>query len=304
MEFGKVEPHEVAAIDFTLPADPGFTTDTLKSNRSGQKLKIHVGCVTWGAKDWVGEVYPPGVKESMFWEAYAKQFNCMELNATFYQVYHTETLTKWKERVAVNPDFLFCPKFSRQISHAASLKTVYELTTTFYEGILAFGEKLGPLFLQLSDYFGPERFAELETYLKQLPKDIPVFVELRHERWFSDKPLQEKVFSMLKNLNIGAVITDAAGRRDAVHMHLPTPAAFIRFVGNQLHPTDYQRADDWVKRIKTWQEQGLESLFLFVHQHYNVTEPKLADYFISKLNQELGLALKRPQFIQKPLALF
>ena len=305
MEFGKVQPQEIPFIDFSLPPDPDFNRATFGNNPSPQKLKAHVGCVTWGSKDWVGEVYPPGTKDAQFWEAYAKQFSCMELNATFYQVYPAETIAKWKERVATNPGFLFCPKFSKQISHVSSLKAAYDLTTTFYESILAFGEKLGPLFLQLSDYFGPERFAELESYLKQLPKEVPVFIELRHERWFSDKQLQEKVFSMFRSLNIGAVITDAAGRHDAVHMHLPVPAAFIRFVGNSLFPeSNYQRADDWVKRIKSWQQQGLQSLYFFVHLQQTTGEAKLADYFIEKLNEELGLELKRPQFFQKPLALF
>lgn len=305
MEFGKVEPHQVAAIDFSLPPDPAFTIETFKNNPTQQKLKVHVGCVTWGTKDWVGEIYPEGTKDSKFWEAYARQFSLMELNATFYQLYPAETLTKWKERVAANPDFLFCPKFPRQISHAQSLYGAQELTTIFYENMLAFGEKLGPLFLQLSDYFGPERFAELETYLKQLPQDVPVFVELRHERWFSDAQIREKVFSMLRNLNIGAVVSDVAGRRDAVHMHLPTPCAFIRFVGSSLHPDiNHQRADAWLKRIKSWQQQGLQSLFLFVHLQQTVAEAKLADYFISKLNLELGLELKRPHFIAKPLSLF
>lgn len=303
MEFGKVALQELPSVDFTLPSDPAFTTDTLNS-KPKQALQVHVGCVTWGTKDWVGEVYPPGTKESKFWEAYAKQFDCMELNATFYQVYNAETIAKWKERVAPNPGFLFCPKFPKQISHVSSLKAAYELTTTFYEGILAFGGKLGPLFLQLSEYFGPERFTELESYLKQLPKEVQVFVELRHERWFSDKQWQEKIFSMFRSLNIGAVITDAAGRRDAVHMHLPTRSVFIRFVGNHAHPTNFQRADDWVERIKSWQQQGLEYLFLFVHLQQTVAEPKLADYFIQRLNLKLGLQLKRPQFIEKPLQLF
>lgn len=305
MEFGKVEPHEVAVIDFSLPSDPAFTTETFRSNPHQQNLKVHVGCVTWGTKDWVGEVYPAGTKDSKFWEAYARQFSLMELNATFYQLYPAEVIAKWKERVAANPDFLFCPKFPKQISHAQSLYGAQELTTIFYENILAFGEKLGPLFLQLSDYFGPERFTELEVYLKQLPKDIPVFVELRHERWFSDVPIRENVFAMLRSLNIGAVITDVAGRRDAAHMHLPTPNAFVRFVGNSLHPAiNFQRADAWVKRIKGWQEQGLQSLFLFVHLQQTVGEAKLADYFMDKLNQELGLEMKRPRFIEKPLELF
>ena len=57
---------------------------------------------------------------------------------------------------------------------------------------------------------------------------------------------------------MGAVITDTAGRRDCVHQRLTTPFAFIRFVGNNLHPTDYSRMDDWVERIQEWFDQGLE----------------------------------------------
>lgn len=305
MEFGKVEPHEIAAIDFGLPADPEFTTETFKSNPTQQKLKVHVGCVTWGTKDWVGEIYPEGTKDSKFWEAYARQFSLMELNATFYQLYPAEIIAKWKERVAANPDFLFCSKFPKQISHAQSLYGAQQLTTIFYENMLAFGEKLGPLFLQLSDYFGPERFTELEMYLKQLPQDVPVFVELRHERWFYDKLWQEKVFAMFKSLNIGAVITDVAGRRDVAHMHLPVSSAFIRFVGNYEMPIlTYKRADAWIDRIKTWQQQGLQSLYLFVHLQQSLLEPKMVDYFIDRLNIELGLEVKRPRFIVKNPELF
>lgn len=305
MEFGKVEPHEVTAIDFSLPPDPAFTTATLKISSNDQKLKVYVGCVTWGTKDWIGEVYPEGTKESKFWEAYTRQFSLMELNATFYQLYPAETLAKWKDRVAGNPDFLFCPKFPKQISHAQSLYGVQDLTNIFYENVQAFGEKLGPMFLQLSDYFGPERFSELEAYLQQLPKDIQVFVELRHERWFSDAANREKVFAMLRSLNLGAVISDVAGRRDAAHMYLSTPSAFVRFVGNSLYPTiNHQRADAWVKRIKSWQEQGLQSLYLFVHIQQTVGEAKLADYFMKRLNEELDLELKRPRFFKKPLELF
>ena len=33
MEFGRVDPHELALIDFTLPPDPELTINTLKARK-------------------------------------------------------------------------------------------------------------------------------------------------------------------------------------------------------------------------------------------------------------------------------
>ncbi|MGF7039550.1 DUF72 domain-containing protein [Mucilaginibacter lappiensis] len=297
MEFGRVNPEELAAVDFTLPPDPELTINTLKAAKSNQSLQVHVGCAKWGRKEWIGQIYPPKTKEANFLDEYVKHFDCIELNATFYNVYGPDTITKWKAKAESNPHFKFCPKFSQSISHIRRLKNAEDITTSYYEGIMAFGDKLGPLFLQLSDNYTPKSFPELKAYLEQLPKDVPVFVELRHKEWFAVPENRDKVFAMLRDLNIGAVITDATGRRDVVHMNLPTPHAFIRFVGNGLHPTDYARVDEWVERIKQWQQLGLQSVWFLMHQHEEEFSPKLADYVVEKLNEALGMQLKRPQFI-------
>jgi len=168
---------------------------------------------------------------------------------------------------------------------------------------MAFGDKLGPLFLQLGDNYTPKSFADMKVYLQSLPKDVPVFVEVRHKDWFT-APYKDELFGMLKELNIGAVITDASGRRDCVHMELPTPHAFIRFVGNSLDKTDYQRVDEWVDRIKGWATQGLQSVWFFMHQHDERYSPELADYVSDELNKALGLHLRRPVFIGKDKGLF
>ena len=297
MEFGRVNPEELATVDFTLPPDPELTINTLKAAKSNQPLQVHVGCAKWGRKEWIGQIYPPKTKEANFLDEYVKHFDCIELNATFYNVYGPDTITKWKAKAESNPHFKFCPKFSQSISHIRRLKNAEDITTSYYEGVMAFGDKLGPLFLQLSDNYTPKSFPELKAYLEQLPKDVPVFVELRHKEWFAVPENRDKVFAMLRDLNIGAVITDATGRRDVVHMNLPTPHAFIRFVGNGLHPTDYTRVDEWVERIKQWQQLGLQSVWFLMHQHEEEFSPKLADYVVEKLNEALGTQLKRPQFI-------
>jgi uncharacterized protein YecE (DUF72 family) len=301
MEFGRVTPEELPLIDFTLPPDPELTIQTLTSAKNDQPLQVHVGCAKWGRKEWVGQIYPPKTKDANFLDEYVKHFDSIELNATFYNLYPASTIAKWKEKAQLNPDFKFCPKFSQSISHIRRLKNAEEITTTFYEGILAFGDKLGPLFLQLSDNFTPKSFPELKAYLEQLPKDIPVFVELRHKEWFANDEVRQAVFNLFHELNLGAVITDASGRRDCVHMNLPTPHAFIRYVGNGLTPSDYKRCDEWIDRIKQWRDMGLKSVWFFMHQHEEEYSPKLADYVVEELNKKLNLSIRRPMFLNKGL---
>jgi uncharacterized protein YecE (DUF72 family) len=304
MEFGRVTTAELIEVDFTLPPDPELTIKTLQAAKNDKPLQVHVGCAKWGRKEWVGKIYPPKTKDANFLDEYVKHFDCIELNATFYNVYPPETITKWKEKAAVNPDFKFCPKFSQSISHIRRLKNAEEITTKYYEGIMAFGDKLGPLFLQVGDNFTPKSLPDLKAYLEQLPKDVPVFLELRHKEWFADTANRTEIFNLLHQLQIGAVITDASGRRDVVHMELPTPHAFIRFVGNSLDPTDYARCDEWIDRIKQWQQMGLQSVWFFMHQHDERYSPELADYVVEQLNKKLGLSLQRPNFIDRDKGLF
>ena len=141
-------------------------------------------------------------------------------------------------------------------------------------------------------------------YLEKLPDDYDVFVEVRHPDWYADAGARKDMFDMMRDLKKGAVITDASGRRDCVHMELSTPDAFIRFVGNGLHPTDFSRIDSWVNRLADWKDQGLNKIYFFLHQHDEKDTPILADYTIKKLNGKLGTDLKGPQIIEKPEGLF
>lgn len=298
MEFGKVPSEELGLVNFTLPPDPDFTLSTLTHEKLTQHLQAHVGCAKWGRKEWVGQIYPKGTKDAAFLNEYVKHFDTIELNATFYKIYEPEFIERWRKKAAENPAFRFCPKISRPISHIRRLKNSEDLTTAFLTGIHALGNLLGPIFLQLGDSFGPKNLPELQHYLEHLPKDVTFFVELRHQEWFSNPEFRTEVFNLLRQLKIGAVITDAAGRRDCLHMHLPTPHAFIRFVGNNLHPTDYTRVDEWVNRIKQWADAGLQSLWFFMHQLDEKDSPVLCDYLIRRLNEELGLNIRRPVFME------
>jgi uncharacterized protein YecE (DUF72 family) len=123
---------------------------------------------------------------------------------------------------------------------------------------------------------------------------LQFFLEVRHAGWFSKEDIREELFSTLKQLNVGAAITDTADRRDCAHMYLTMPVTFIRFVGNSLHKTDFSRIDEWVSRIKEWLNTGLQEVFFFMHMHDEATSPELCVYLVEKLNTVCGLDLKPP----------
>jgi uncharacterized protein YecE (DUF72 family) len=301
MDFGRVPENDLNKIDFSLPPEPAMNKLVLK----GKKVKspeVYIGCAKWGRKEWLGKIYPKGTKEANFLDEYVKHYNSIELNATHYKLYKPSDLQKWIDKVK-DKDFKFSPKVYQGISHFGSFRDKQFLTDTFLESIVSLGKHLGPTFLQVSDKFGPKRKDELFEYLGSLPKDVQFFLEVRHPDWFV-KPTSEELFQKLKQLKIGAVITDTAGRRDCCQMHLTIPKTFIRFVGNSLHKTDFPRIDAWVERLKYWLDNGIQEINFFMHMHDEATSPELTVYLVEKMNKVCGLHLTAPKFVNgqpKPL---
>lgn len=290
MEFGKVEEHELELIDFSLPDDPQENADILRQGKGD--TQFYIGCAKWGRKDWVGKLYPPKTKEKDFLEHYARKFNCIEFNAVYYKMPFPTDVWKWKSKVPDN--FLFCPKFTNTITHLKRLKNVDFETGKFLEAITEFKENLGPIFLMPHPQTAPKHIDNIYDFIEKFPKDVELFLELRHPDWYING-YHKELYNFLKEQQRGTIITDASGRRDCVHMHLTTPECFIRFVGNSLHRTDYERIDGWVQRIKLWMNQGLQKCYFFMHQHEELHSPELIKYLIEQLNKECGTNIEPPK---------
>lgn len=300
MNFGNIPKEELKDVDFSLPADGSLTLDVLRKQTPTNNLISYVGCAKWGRNEWKGLIYPQKTKSSLFLDEYLKHFNSIELNATYYQIPKREQVITWRKKAeAEGLDFKFCPKISKAISHIKRLKGAEDATSQFLESIVEFGHYLGPCFLQLNESFSPASLQILSDYLESLPRDFNLFLEVRHPAWFSDIQARTALFEMLRFKNIGAVITDASGRRDCLHMELPTPHAFIRFVGNGLHESDFRRVDEWIDRIKRWKDNGLQSAYFFLHQHDEKDTPVLADYTVKRWNEVLGTELSPPGILNR-----
>jgi uncharacterized protein YecE (DUF72 family) len=303
MDFGKVTTADLKLVDHQLPPDATSTSDMLLRSSHSDHTSYFVGCAKWGRDEWKGLIYPTETKAADFLDEYAKQFNAIELNASFYKVPTEASVESWRSKVEANAlnGFSFVPKFPKSISHFKKLQHAEEITDRFVHAISGLGTHLGPCFLQLSDAFAPKDYAVLESYLRTLPSELRVFVELRNSGWFSDTAVRAAVVGLFRSLNVGWVITDTSGRRDLLHMELTTPEAFIRFEGNgkEMMLSDAKRIEDWVTRIKTWVDQGLKVVYFFLHQLDEADTPKLASITIDELNKQLKAGLQPVRFISE-----
>ncbi len=286
MKFGKVENPDL--VDFTMPEDHPDTVKILSKHKNDNEFEAYVGCAKWNRQDLKG-FYPRGTKDELTY--YSTQFNSIELNATFYKMPDWKQVETWKNKT---PDgFKFFPKITDLITHYRRLINVEEPIQNFANAVSNFDEKLGMAFMQLHDNFKPKDFDRLKSVLENFPEEIPLAVEVRNEEWFSNTEVSDEFSAVLQKQNMANIIVDTAGRRDMMHMRLTSPIAFIRYVGAN-HISDKLRLDDWIHRLKTWKEQGLQKLYFFVHQNLEVESPLLAAYFIEKLNEELKTELKIP----------
>ena len=294
MKFGKLQSLE--GVDFSLPPDQKEALIGLKKEDNSDPFQAFVGCPMWGNKAWVGKLYPKGAKAGEFLYHYSRAFNTIEMNTTHYRSPSEEQILKWKEQVPSS--FVFCPKIPQTISHYSKLQNVGPQTASFCEAISLFEENLGCVFMQMHESFGPDKLQVLAEFLSNFSPDIPLAIEFRHKSWFQDHLLIPQLYELLYHFRVGAVITDVAGRRDVLHTSLTSDIAMIRFVGNGLLPSDYQRVDVWIERIGTWIDKGLKQLYFFVHEPDDTYAPEMGTYVIEQLNSQLDLSIPLPSLVE------
>ncbi|MCK8481855.1 DUF72 domain-containing protein [Psychroserpens algicola] len=286
MKFGSVDnPQD---LDLSLPQDHIDTARVLNRVKDDNLPEIYVGCAKWNKADLKG-FYPRGTKDELGY--YSNQFNAIELNATFYRIFPAEQFSKWYDKTPEG--FKFFPKLNQEISHWKRLNEVQAVVDHYLSNAMHLKEKLGTIFLQMHSNFAPKDFDRVVHFIEHWPKEIDLAVEFRHTNWYADDVVANQLYDVLERHNISNVIVDTAGRRDLMHMRLTNPTAFVRYVGAN-HESDYTRLDDWVVRLKEWQEQGIKEIDFFIHQNIEKESPLLSAYFIKKLNAELGCNLKIP----------
>ena len=280
MDFGKLP--DISKVDFSMPSDPQGTEHLLSSTK--RQGRVFLGVSAWADRAYCGHFYPSATKPAAYLTQYARQFDTVELNATHYGIPTERQLENWAAQV---PDqFRFCPKIPQLISHRPDLGLKSGVLENYLDVIGALGNHLGIQFLQLPPEFGPDKLALLEQLLTIWPREFQLAVEFRHPGWFTN----DDTWQVLRTNQEGTVITDVAGRRDVLHMQLTMPFVMIRFVGNALHKTDFQRLANWISRVQKWYNAGVDVYFM-PHQP-QATELIKMSFEVATKFLKAGIAIK------------
>ena len=253
---------------------------------------VRAGGTMWTIRDWRGSVYPEKDPQRTWPGHYGRQFGTLEFNATHYRIHPADRMAEWA--AAMPEGFTFCPKFPQIITHFRRFNDCDGPTDDFIDGLLALGDKLGPAFIQLPPHFAPKHAAAMATYLEKWPRELRVAVEFRHPEWFEGGAQAEEMWGRLRDLGMGAVISDTAGRRDALHMRVTAPFVLVRFGGYEGHASDEARLAQWAQRIAEWKDQGLTEFHLLVHQPDSIHTPDTCRQFARLVKQHAGLDAQAP----------
>ena len=130
--------------------------------------RIHLGLPFWGFDGWQGSVYTRDSRAADFLRQYGRVFNAVEGNTTFYAEPSVATVARWHAESP--PDFRFCFKLPRAITHDARLRDVRDATRAFLDRIAPLADRMGPVMIQLPPDFGSSELARLEGFLEELPE--------------------------------------------------------------------------------------------------------------------------------------
>ena len=208
-------------------------------------MAIQVGTSGFVYEHWRRRFYPPTARGSEL-ELYARAFDTVELNVTFYRMPSTVTFRSWATRV---PDgFLFAVKASRYLTHVRRLQDPQPSVDLLVARARELGPHLGPILIQLPPDFHVD-LAALRATLQAFPADIRIAVEPRHGSWFT-----EGLRRLLSEHNAALCVADRRG--PITPLWRTADWAYLRFHAGRAQPRSCYGAEaleSWAERVEaTW----------------------------------------------------
>lgn len=141
---------------------------------------IFIGCAGWSLPSAHAATFGDGGSHL---ERYARVFNAVEINSSFYRPHLPRTYARWAD--SVPEGFRFAVKMPKTISHAKRLRDCNAEVRAFLDQVQHLGARLGVLLLQLppSLHFEPHTAMAFFTDLRAR-HERAIACEPRHRSWF------------------------------------------------------------------------------------------------------------------------
>jgi len=211
----------------------------------------HIGTSGWVYPHWRGTVYRGDQRTWL--DQYAAQFDTVELNGSFYRWPADARFETWHDRVPEG--FTMTVKAPRGLTHARRLADPEVWIERVTRGLLALGDRRGPLIVQLPPTMQRDD-ERLDAFLTALPGWTRPVVEFRHDSWND-----EAVFALLERH--GAAYCVMSGAKLPCLLRVTAPIAYVRLHGpdpEHLYGGSYSDDDLawWAARIREWEQAGHE----------------------------------------------
>jgi uncharacterized protein YecE (DUF72 family) len=208
---------------------------------------LRIGCSGWNYTSWKDALYE-GRPQRLWLQHYARLFDSVEVNNTFYRLPLESSVAKWAAETP--PDFLFAVKASRYLTHVRRLTDLREGLARYYERIepLVRSSKLGPVLWQLPPNFKRDD-DRLASALHALPPGRHAF-EFRHASWFI-----EPVYELLRSHDAALVIGDRPEVKKFQAHVFTSDWTFVRFhYGSRGRRGNYSQTEleQWARRFELW----------------------------------------------------
>ncbi len=166
--------------------------------------ELRIGTSGYSFSHWIGTAYPEGTRPSDMLKTYAKDFDAVEINFTYYRD-PTPGMFEGMLR-KVHADFEFVVKAPKGMTHER--EKMAAVAPSFVGSLkpLIDAGQLGGVILQF-----PQAFHLNDSALDHLekvadvfvPNDIKTSIEFRHNSWN-----QDRVYELLEKLRLGFVNVD------------------------------------------------------------------------------------------------
>lgn len=226
---------------------------------------LHIGTSGWSYKDWKGLYYPEKMKPVDYLGFYSQEFDCTEINTSFYHLPKAQTVINWKQKVP--PPFLFCPKMSRYITHYKKLRDTEGSLRLFFNVFDLMADKLGPVLIQLPAQvtFDAGVAGEFFSLLSLQYPDYQFSIEVRDDSWLKPESL-----SIMEQYNIGLVIAHS-GKLFSYKEAVTAQHIYLRFHGTaKLYASKYTAATlkKYAGKTASWIREGHQVWAFFNNDYY------------------------------------